>query len=333
MSMSVVLHAIGFEMGAYTDIGALPQVQENPALDAVLRRRGLGRFAASDLDITELARRACLKTLEATDLDAGRVDALVFATATFDIGGINFRSVRELHAALGLVHAQPFGVFGTDCANLMTALRVGLDLLRGSGLEHVLVVTSDRARPAGRLLDHYAAVYSDGAVSCLLSTPGAAGAGGFEIEAVSLTCSPKLCGIEDEDPLGAYLHGFLEGATATLDRCLRDADLEKTSIDWLLTGNLNRSVLRGYAYSLGVPDSRLLFENAARFGHSFAADPLLNAHYLLQAGRLREGHHCVLLGAGFNTWGASALRVRQVGTADTASGDARAEAIIAGGRS
>jgi 3-oxoacyl-[acyl-carrier-protein] synthase-3 len=302
-TVALVLHAVASALGELKDIGELAEVRENPDAAVTLRHLGLARYARSEDALVDLARRSCEATLARAGINGADVDALVFATLGDE--GQTRTGVRQLHAELGLTTTPPVGLFGSECSNLATALRLAADMLVARELEHVLVVTVDRAREGARLMEGMASVFSDGAASCLLSTEGD---WGFALEGIALHCDPAMWDVDIGSDTVGYMKGSMAGAARALNDCLEQVGVERTSLKRVLTNNYNRSVLSTYAAHLGCSRDHMFADNAALVGHCHSADTLINLQTLSDSGGLSEGDHCVLLVSGFNTWGAVALR-------------------------
>jgi 3-oxoacyl-[acyl-carrier-protein] synthase III len=300
------LWGLAHALGAPGAVAELPELAGNSDAAATLHHLGLLRYARSAEAPTVLAQQSCERTLARAGLPRQAVSALLLATSSFDRQPDLREGFAALPARLGLERAMPFGLFGSECSNLLTALRLAADLVRAGGHEHVLVATTDVCGPGPRLMGGFVSVFSDGAASCLVSRrrPGP----GFVMEAVALASSPVMWDVTARANLMAYLKGSMNGAAEAVRRCLSQAGWAASGVTHFITGNYNRSVLRTYASQLGLPEEKTFLDNVGRLGHAYAADPLVNLTDLEQGGALRPGDRCLLLGSGQTTWGAAAVR-------------------------
>ena len=300
-----ILHGLASVLGGIKGIDDLAEVRENQPVRRTLWHLGIRNYAESHLTVTELARQSCAETLRQTELKGSDIGAFIFATTTLCREQNYRRGLRELQAALGLSRCVPIGVFGSECSNLMTALQLAQDALRSRKIEHVLVVTADRAESGSRVMNGLASVLSDGAASAILSRSGDSG---FELEEVFLHSAPDLDYDAQSGDGFAYLKAMMAGVVTPFRSCLQARDLQPWQLAKVITGNYNLSVLRTYGVALEI-GGRLVFDgNVSRFAHCCAADTLINLVDCANQSLFHPNDRCVLLGSGANTWGAALVR-------------------------
>jgi 3-oxoacyl-[acyl-carrier-protein] synthase III len=302
---AVVLHAVAHQLGELSPVQELAELARVPDVAESLSHLGLQQYARSRLSVAELALASCLESLRLSRLDAAAIDALVFATSTLGAEGDCRRGLRWLHGQLELNNAHPIGLFGSECSNAPTAVRLAMDILLARGLNHALVVLADGAGGGSRVMDGFASVFSDGAASCLVSTDRSVG---YAIESAQLHCTSSLWDVTAANNRIAYMKGSAAGMSRAFEACLADLACEREQLARVITGNYNRSVLNTFAFQLGIQSHQMYQDNLPRFAHCYAADLLINLHTLRASGGLGEGQMAVLLGTGLNTWGAVGIR-------------------------
>jgi 3-oxoacyl-[acyl-carrier-protein] synthase III len=78
------------------------------------------------------------------------------------------------------------------------------------------------------------------------------------------------------------------------DRLLEPPGLKLGDVTALAHLNLFRPLLVMKERQAGFREDQLYLDNIPRTGHCFAADPLINLADLAAAGRVGEGHYCLL---------------------------------------
>jgi 3-oxoacyl-[acyl-carrier-protein] synthase-3 len=89
---------------------------------------------------------------------------------------------------------------------------------------------------------------------------------------------------------------------------LRDHDLDKGAIDWLIPHQANIRIIEATARKLGLPMSKVIV-TVDRHANTSAASIPLALDEAVRDGRIRRGQHVLLeaVGGGF-TWGAVLIK-------------------------
>jgi len=250
------------------------------ALDSKLW--GWGRFRRTARSIEELAIDTGLRTLQTAACAASDVDAVIFCSTRIPGGPDDHREfIQTIFTGLGISNVCFVGVTLNRCANMLVALRIAQALVRSESYRNVMVITADRIDDEAIRMERFA-VFSDGAASCLVSANG----GGYEL-VDSMTA---------QDMASA---GWQNEISATLARKVNDTIFERrnmstSDVGRLLHANLYKPVVVMKERQAGFSMGQLFLGNIERFGHCFAADPIINfVDHEADAG-LRPGQHCLL---------------------------------------
>jgi 3-oxoacyl-[acyl-carrier-protein] synthase-3 len=266
---------------------------------------------AEDESHVEMALRAVGDLLEQTGIDPREIGVVLHAGALAssstlaadppgtaalhlpDVMDLFRYPVSRIQSEHGLTQAATVGVGQQGCAALLTAIRIGRDmLLAEEDLRAVLYVGSDRFPPnAPRELTYN--VVSDAACAALLRK-------GWAADRI-LACGHVTKGVywDAAEMENEMIAAYFPTAKAVIEATLRKARLTLEDIAWIVPHNVS---LRSWEILLGlldVPREKLFSENIARVGHTIAADNLLNLRDLLDSGRLRAGDRLLLFTFGY----------------------------------
>lgn len=264
------IHGPSWVAGERRNLAELPALTTDSALLATMRRNGLSYYRQASGSAAELAKEATLKTLSGLGLAGGDVDAVIYATSSFDTRAALTVDYARFAADVGMAEKPTFGTFLNDCANIASALQLASGLLSLGAYRRLLLVTtdvfpSDDARLRNRLLT----VNSDGAAACVLSR---------EPSAIGLLALRHVwnqhawLGGDIEKRFLGTLKGVQSAATALLQ------ELQASGEDFaaLLANNYHKSCLNMFAFQCGVPPERVVHGDLAGYGHLSSSDCLMN---------------------------------------------------------
>src|SRR6187200_1293360 len=93
-----------------------------------------------------------------------------------------------------------------------------------------------------------------------------------------------------------------------LNEVLADAGLEASEIDWVVPHQANARILDATARKLGLPPEKVVV-TVDRHANTSAASVPLALDEAVRDGRIKSGHHVMMLGVGGGfTWGAALVR-------------------------
>lgn len=272
------LSAIQYELGESRRIEGLDFLVNDPEKLELFRSSGLLHYAESDLPLIGLCSRAITKTLESTPVDRSAIDFVLFvaenANTDFSLG---IRPVNNLLAQLGVDHALPVSLGLSDCANILTGLQMGASLIASNMARNVLLVCVDKIlrEPGKREMARQMSVLSDGAVSCMISEPGA---GDFDIGLITHQNKPSQWGLwntANENENIYSMEKFKQLVTVG-KRSLRQHGVQPKDIKKVITGNYRESISRMFIEIGGFVPEQAYFDNIPGFGHTLAGDVLIN---------------------------------------------------------
>jgi 3-oxoacyl-[acyl-carrier-protein] synthase-3 len=287
-----------------------------------LRSFGFERACVAEPNETPLymARCAATRALADAGITASEIGALVYASAIAPSslsGGSDcgpgvlhverlddlFRyPAPQLLYELGLTHASAIGVNQQGCGGMFGALRMARALLIAEPeLGHVLCVAADRF-PSEAPREVIYNIVSDAACALVLS----AGHARYSLrECYQLTKGYYWDGAALRNELVA---SYFPTARAAIRRALEHAELSVDEIDWVVPHNVGLSGWEILLGTLGIPESRLYGRNIARYGHSIAADNVINLCDMEAEGLIQPGQHLLLFTFGFGAnWSVAIL--------------------------
>jgi 3-oxoacyl-[acyl-carrier-protein] synthase III len=278
-TVSAVLSAPRYELGEIVlEHGALADLPARAGALGIAPAPALwgwGEVRGTARDLDELAVASGAATLAAA---GGRcaVDAVILCSTRFPGGAEEHGGfVGRILAGLGLRDVAFHGLTLHRCANLLAAISLATVLVEAGVHRDVLVVTTDRIAAAETRVQKYA-LFSDGAASCVVSAQAHSG-GAYEILATA--AARDLGALHHDDEISADL------ARSANDSLLAGTGLELADIAAVMHANLVTPVVMMKERQAGFTAAQLDAANISRFGHCFAADPLIN---LVDRGRL--GH-------------------------------------------
>lgn len=272
------LSAIQYELGESRKIEELDFLVNDPEKLELFRSSGLVHYCKTDLSLIEFCSRAVARTLESTRVDRNEIGFVLFvaenANTDFSLG---IRPINNLLTQLGLGHALPVSIGLSDCANILTGIQMGTSLIASKMARHVLLVCVDKilSEPGKREMARQMSVLSDGAVSCMISEPGA---GDFDIGLITHHNKPaqwELWSTVSEYENIYSMEKFKQLVTVG-KRLLRQHGVQPKEIKKVITGNYRESISRMFVEIGGFVPEQAYFDNIPRFGHTLAGDVLIN---------------------------------------------------------
>jgi 3-oxoacyl-[acyl-carrier-protein] synthase III len=301
----VFIQGIEYELGESRSIAEVEELGRDEELLETLLALGLESYRKSSLSPAAMAGAAARRTLERTGVAPSDVQAVVYASTTFWRDDFFKNDIGHLMADLQLDRAYPTGVYLSECANLYSALRTGVALMKSEDLRHVLVLVADVFSEAqSRILPPSISVRSDAASSFMISRD----AGQFRILDVRQRIEPELYRVHPERDFNDYFKLSMRGISQICADTLARVERQPADFEKFITNNYNLSVLRVFAQQTGFSAGQLFSENIARCAHAIASDNLINLRDLCEAAPPRAGSLFFLLGSGGKMWGTTVLQ-------------------------
>ncbi|MDA0329740.1 MAG: ketoacyl-ACP synthase III [Gemmatimonadetes bacterium] len=297
----------------------------------IVERTGITerRWVSDGMSGAEMARRASVMALEAAEMRADEIDAIVLATLSPDhfFPGTGVFLQREL--GLGTVPALDIRA---QCSGFVYGLSVADAWIRSGQFRNVLLVgveiqsTGIDVSTRGRDI---AVLFGDGAGAAVLTATEDADRGVLSTrihsdgrhaevlwaEAASSRKNPRISKEDIEagrhyptmEGRDVFKHAVTRMPEAVLE-VLSAHGLEPSDIDLLIPHQANLRISQMVQRRLGLPDEKV-FNNIQSYGNTTAATIPIALAEAVRAGRLGRGDLLALVafGSGF-TWGASLIR-------------------------
>ena len=273
--------------------------------------------AADDEQTSDLALAASREALAAAGIAPEHVDLIIVATTTPDI--IFPSTACILQEKLGAHGGAAFDVQAV-CSGFVYALALADRMLAGGMAKNALVVG---AEIYSRILDWNdrgtCVLFGDGAGAVVLVPSAAPGILTAHLHADghyrNILCVPGQVrnGVVTGTP---FLHmdgqGVFKFAVKVLAEVAQEAlvatKMNADDIDWMIPHQANLRIMDATARKLKLPNERVVSTVDMHANTSAASIPLA-LDVAVRDGRIRHGHHLMLLGVGGGfTWGAVFLR-------------------------
>ncbi|MCX4744497.1 3-oxoacyl-ACP synthase [Kitasatospora sp. NBC_01287] len=209
--------------------------------------------------------------------------------------------VNPLHELLdrtGLRHARAFTVTHHACATSLLAIDLAGRLLAAEPDPNALalIVAGEKTFTRDAQLVPETAMFGEGAAACLVS------AGGTRDRVVSFVSSQRgeFDGRLAVDPelLSRYQRAYPELLVEVMTAALERAGESWESLALVLPHNVNQVSWQRLSRLVGIPLDKVVLDNVAVVGHSFAADAFINHRTATTRGLLRSGDRYLIAAAG-----------------------------------
>lgn len=281
-------YVLGEQEVEHTAIDNLGELARRFKLAPKAELWGWGRIRVTSLELEELAVQTGLETVKAAGVGTGSIDALVLCSNRIPgpaEGHGEF--VAEILTGIGLGDIPAYGVNLNRCVNLLAGIDLARALVVSGRYRRILVITTDKVADGADRMSQFA-LFSDGAASCVISAEPGAGESGSAFELVSCATAQETASLEWTNQISADL------AKAVNEQLLGTAGIKLGDVTALLHANLFTPLVAMKERQAGFSPGQLYLDNIARFGHCFAADPLINLVDRAGLGHLGAGSYGVL---------------------------------------
>jgi 3-oxoacyl-[acyl-carrier-protein] synthase-3 len=276
------------------------------------------RHVAADGEATsDLALAASREALGAAGIAAADIDLIVVATTTPDM--IFPSTACILQAKLGARGGPAFDVQAV-CSGFVYALAIADGMVRSGAVRNALVVG---AEVYSRILDWddrgTCVLFGDGAGAVVLVPAAEGGILATKLHAdghhKDILCVPgtvhkgSVTGTPFVRMDGQHVFKFAVKVLADVaEETLQAAKLDAAAIDWLIPHQANLRIMDATAKKLHLPHDKMIV-TVDRHANTSAASIPLALDGAVRDGRIRPGHHVMLVGVGGGfTWGAALIR-------------------------
>jgi len=209
--------------------------------------------------------------------------------------------LNPLHRLLesrGLAHANAFTVTHHACAVGLLAIDLAGRLLAGDPDPQALalVLAGEKTFTRDAQLVPETAIFGEGAAACLVRAEGPRD----RVLSYAVRHRPDFDGRLAEDPalLTRYQRDYPETMAEAITAALDQAGTQLAELALLLPHNVNEVSWKALCRRLGFPLDKLVLDNVASVGHSFAADALINLHTAATRGLLQSGDRYLIAASG-----------------------------------
>jgi len=230
---------------------------------------------------------------------------------------------QKLAADLNIDGSLNFGFKVGGCAGLHLALKTASALMKADGaLHHALLVTTD-SPPAGSRSLFPITIQGDAAGAVVVSQRSGRGPVVLASEVVTLGHLHDVITIARTDGHRGEMVIQVDSAKIEADvipiyylnfhrlvhKVLEETHLTPAEIDHYIYANISRNDREGFIRSLNIPADKVPHTRLADYGHTFAADLIINYTDLRREGRIRPGQVLLFASAGIGfSWGVSLAR-------------------------
>ncbi len=186
-------------------------------------------------------------------------------------------------------HACAVGLLAIDLAGRLLACEPDPDAL-------ALIVAGEKTFTRDAQLVPETAIFGEGAAACLVR----AGGGRDRVLSYAVRQRPDFDGRLAEDPelLTRYQREYPDTMVETIEAALDQAGTGLDDLALLIPHNVNRVSWHGLCRRLGYPLEKVVLDNVASVGHSFAADAFINLHTATTRGLLHRGDRYLIAASG-----------------------------------
>jgi 3-oxoacyl-[acyl-carrier-protein] synthase-3 len=223
--------------------------------------------------LVHLGRAAIVKLLQASDIAADAIDAMVLCqTSPCNVLPMPYTLVGNLRKAARLSRAYVFSIAQQQCVSPLHALRALTALFDSHrGWRYALVVGVDTILREELRAIGDAGIHSDGAGAMLIERDGP-----NRILSIETYNDARLSeGIRADgtyEPNDQYLWTLI----SVIRRVAKAAGVPPASLTSILPHNVNLPAWRQALDALRIPQERLFSENFGRVGHVFSSDAAMN---------------------------------------------------------
>jgi 3-oxoacyl-[acyl-carrier-protein] synthase-3 len=274
-------------------------------------------IAAASETTSDLALHASREAIAAAGMTAADIDVIIVATATPDM--IFPSTACILQDKLGIHGGAAFDV-GAVCSGFVYALAIADKMVASGAARNALVVG---AEIYSRILDWNdrgtCVLFGDGAGAVVLVPSPSPGILTSHLHADGsyreILCVPGMVqnGVVTGTPFvrmdGSAVFKFAVKVLADVaNEALAAVDMLAEDIDWVIPHQANIRIMDATMKKLHLPHERLIV-TVGEHGNTSAASIPMALDMAVRDGRIREGHHVMLLGVGGGfTWGSVFLR-------------------------
>lgn len=226
---------------------------------------GWGQIYKTAGSVTDMAIKTARMTLAEAGYSGQDIDTTIVCSSSLQSGTeAHQHFLREFAGQLQLEQSAITGVSLGRCTNLLKGIHLARGLIHSGQARRALVVTSDAISDERQRIENFA-LFSDGAASCLIC------------HADDTSRGDTLLASGGRQDLSQLYQGLSAGLVRAVNQDLfSSAGITLGDITRLFHSNVYLPLCQLNEMQAGYQRAQLYTDNIPRFGHCFAADPLIN---------------------------------------------------------
>lgn len=250
----------------HTDIRNLSELAAGFRMPENAKLWGWGSVRRNGRSFADMAIDSGRATLERAGVAPSSVDALVFCSTRVpgDSNG-HGELLRTMLQGIELGDIPYYGQTLNRCINLMAAIDQAVALVARGRHRRILVATTDEVGDGQEMANY--ALFSDAAASCLISAERPARDGYLVLGCDS---AQRTASLDWTNEISSDLSRQLN------DRLLTPRGLKLGDVAGLMHLNMFIPLAAMKERQAGFSAEQIFLDNIPKYGHCFAADPLIN---------------------------------------------------------
>ncbi len=291
--MDTYISNISYATGEQREIVSLSGNGVDERTIAMFSKFGLKYYREFNGSIYDLAVKAAEQTLKENH---NQIKEMIFTTGSFHSQPEPYNrisNIRELNTVIDKlgIEAYPYGIFLSDCANVISAIHVGKSLLCENPDKDILIVSSDvTGKTESRIVPPGSSIKSDGAGSCILS--GKPNGASFMILSVKQYHNSRML---NNSGFANYSIELMKCMDFIKDEFFNEG-MDKYKL--VLVNNYSTGFARSLAKQIGIPVEIIYTEQIAGYAHCFASDIFINLSKLIADGCISDGDNILAIASG-----------------------------------
>ncbi len=270
-------------------------------------------FVAEKLSAGEMAELATKKILKSSGVSPDTIDVILYSSAlpsTIQRRGTHRDPAElflypglKLQYEFGMRKARVIGISQAGCVSFLQSLQIAFDMIKSeSDIHRVLCVSSDRL-PEGSKREILYNLISDASCAAIIERSTAIN------QLISYHQVSKGFYWDSRKMKNEIIASYFSTSRFVMLEALKKAKLTLDDIALIIPHNVNAQSWMVLLKMLGVPKEKFYGVNIAKYGHTIAADNVINLADAVRNGRLRSGDHYMLFTFGFGAhWGCYILK-------------------------
>jgi len=286
----------------------------------IIERTGISerRIAAADETVATMGYQAAVKAIEMAGIDASEIDMIVCGTTS--ASNAFPAAACEIQAMLG-IHTIPAFDIAAACSGFVYALSVADQYVKSGAARNVLVVGADVLSRLCEPEDRSTIIlFGDGAGAAVVGAATEPGIISTHIYADGRQGDLLKCSIPPRKGETSEAVGYMTmkgndvfkvavtQLSHVVTETLRQNNIEKSNIDWLVPHQANFRIIKATAKKLNMSLDKVVL-TLAKHGNTSAASVPIALDEAVRDGRIQRGQMLLLeaFGAGF-AWGSALVK-------------------------